>query len=97
MVEEYQRNYCDLTPYVTFAYNTWYYSSTTLSSFYLLYLREAETPIDLVMENVGEAISADLNNYVTKMRKRMEQTFQTVRNQLGQAFQRAKQAYDGRV
>ena len=36
MVYENQRNWCELTPYVTFAYNTSYHSSTTFSPFYLL-------------------------------------------------------------
>ena len=86
-----------MTPYVTFAYNTSYHFSTTFSPFYLLYLPEARIPIDLVMKNVSEAVPADWNDYVTKMRSRMNQVFQTVRDQLGQAFQSAKQAYDGRV
>ena len=41
MVDENQRNWCELTPYETLAYNTSYRSSTTFSLFYLLYLREA--------------------------------------------------------
>ena len=86
-----------MTPYVTFAYNTSYHSSTTFSPFYLLYLREACIPIDLVMENVGEVVPAAWDDYVTEIRSKMEQAFQTVRDQLGQAFQRAKQAYDSHV
>ena len=35
MVDENQRNWCELTPYITFAYNTSYHSSTTFSPFYL--------------------------------------------------------------
>ena len=97
MVDENQRNWCELTPYVTFAYNTSYYSSTTFSPFYLLYLRESRIPIDLVMQCVGDVVPADWNDYVVEMRDRMEKVFDTVREQLGQAFQRAKQAYDGRV
>ena len=38
------------------------------------------------MKGVGEAVPADWNDYVTEMRNRMEQAFQTVRDQLGQAF-----------
>ena len=49
------------------------------------------------METVGEAVSAEWDDYVTEMRSRMKKTFQTVRDHLGQAFQRAKQVYDGRV
>ena len=49
------------------------------------------------MENVGESIPANWDDYVTEMRDRMEKTFRIVRDQLGQAFQRAKQVYDGLV
>ena len=66
-------------------YNTSYHSSTTFSPLDLLYLREDRISIDLVTETM------------TEMRSRMEQAFQTVRDQLCQAFQRTKQAYDGRV
>ena len=40
---------------------------------------------------------ADWDDHVSEMRNLMEQAFQTVRDQFGQAFQRAKQTYDGRV
>ena len=97
MVDENQKNWCELTPYVTFAYNTSYHSSTTFSTFYLLHLREARIPIDLVMECVGDVVPADWNDYVVEMRNRIKKAFDTVREQLGQAFQRAKQTYDGHV
>ena len=49
------------------------------------------------MKNVSKAAPAAWDEYVTEMLSRMEQAFQTVRDHLGQALQRAKQAYDGRV
>ena len=88
MVDENQRNWSELTPY---------HYCTTFSPFYLLYLREARIPIYLAMANVGEAMPADWDDYVSKMRSRMEQAFQAVLDRLGQAFQRAKQAYDDRA
>ena len=97
MVDENQKNWCELTPYVAFAYNTSYHSSRAFSPFYLLYLREARIPIDLAMKTVGEVVPAEWDDYMTKVRSRMDGPFQTVRDQLGQAFQRAKQVYDGRV
>ena len=73
------------------------HSSTAFSPFYLLYLREARFPIDLAMENIGESITVDWADYVMDMQRRMVQAFQTVRDQLGQTFQGAKQINDGRV
>ena len=83
MVDENRRNWCELTPYVTFAYNTSCHCSTTFSLFYLLYLREARIPIDLVMENV---VKSYRQTETTEMRSRMEQALQMVRDQLDQAF-----------
>ena len=74
-----------------------YHSSTAFSPFYLLYLHEARIAIDIAMKNVGESIPADWDDNVMEMQRRMEQAFQTVRDQLGQAIQRAKQIYDGCV
>ena len=79
MVDENQRNWCELTLYVTFAYNTSHHSSTTFSPSYLLYLRVARIPIDLAMINVGEAVPADWDDYVTEIRNRMEQAFKSLR------------------
>ena len=73
-VDDNQRNWCELTPYVTFAYNTSYNFSTTFSSFYLLYLREARIPIDLAIVNVGETVPADWDDYATEMRNSLRPT-----------------------
>ena len=53
-LNEDQRNWCEMAPYVAIAYNTAYHSSTTFSPFYLLYLREPRLPIDLALENDGK-------------------------------------------
>ena len=63
----------------------------SVRSIYLLYLREARIPIDLAMKTIGEAVPAEWDDYVTEVRSTMKKTFQTVRDQLGHAFQRAKQ------
>ena len=95
MVDENQKNWCELTPHVAFAYNTSYHSSTAFSPFYLLYLREARIQIYLAMETVGEAVPAEWDDYVTEVRSKLERKFQTVRDRLGHTFQRSKQVYDG--
>ena len=49
------------------------------------------------MENFDESIPANWDDYVTEMRDRTKKTFGNVRDQHRQAFQRAKQVYNGRV
>ena len=79
-VDENQKNWCQQTPFVTFAYKTSYHSSTAVSPFDLLYLREARVPIDLAMENVGESIPVGWDDYVLEIRSRMEKNLQIVRD-----------------
>ena len=71
VVDGNQKNWYKLTPFVTLAYNTSNHSSTAFSPFDVLHLREARIPIDLSMENFGESIPADWNDYVMQIRRRM--------------------------
>ena len=77
LVDGNQRNWYELTPYVTFAYNTSYHSSTTFSPFYLLYLRDGKFQRSDV---------PDWNDYVSEMRSQLEQAFETVRDYSGKPF-----------
>ena len=96
-VNEDQRNWCEMAPYVAFAYNTAYHSSTTFSPFYLLYLREPRLPIDLALENVGEVMPANPIDYVEHVALRMKTGHRIVQESLDCTFGRAKQRYDARV
>jgi hypothetical protein len=49
-----QRDWCEKTPYVTFAYNTSYHTSTSFSPFYLMFLREPVVGLDLGLPTVPE-------------------------------------------
>jgi len=48
LVNENQRNWCEIVPYVTYAYNTTSHGTTSFSPFYLMYLCRARTPIELL-------------------------------------------------
>ena len=96
-VDENQRNWTDMLPYVTFAYNTSYHSSTTFSPFYLLYLREPNVAIDLMVDRPTPALPASVDDYALKMAERMRQAYRIVHDQLKCCFSRAKKRYDWRV
>ena len=97
VVDTNQRNWCEMVPYVTFAYNNVFHSSTTFSPFFLLYLREARLPLDLALDNVGEEMPSYSPEYVEVMNERMRSVYKLVRDSLQSAFSRSKQTYDARV
>ena len=45
-----QRNWCELVPYVTYAYNAMSHGTTSFLPFYLMYMRRARTPIELLYD-----------------------------------------------
>ena len=96
-LNEDQRNLCDMAPYVAFAYDTAYHSSTTFSPFYLLYLREPRLPIDLALANVGEVMPANPVDYVEHVALRVKTVHRIVQESLDCMFGRAKQRYDAWV
>jgi len=96
-VDENQRNWTDMLPYVTFAYNTSYRSSTTFSPFYLLYLREPNAAINLMVNRPTPALPASVDYYALKIAERMRQAYCIVHDQLKCCFSRAKKRYDWRV
>ena len=96
-VEENQRDWCELVPYVTFAYNISYHASTTHSPFYLMFLREPRTGVDLLLETSSERFGTNLDDFTEEMEKRMKIAYALVADQLGVSFSRAKARYDRRV
>jgi len=50
LVAENQRNWCELVPYVTYAYNTTSHGTNSLSPFFLMYMCRARTPIKLLFD-----------------------------------------------
>jgi hypothetical protein len=96
-VNQDKKNWTDMVPYVTFAYNTSFHSSTTNSPFYLVFLREPKLGIDLLIEQPSEALPMDLDEYAVHMAERMTKAYTIVHEQLKCAFSQAKRQYNQRV
>jgi len=94
LVNENQRNWCEIVPYVTYAYNTTSHGTTSFSPFYLMYLRRARTPIELLYNLPLETQYENEDAYVSEASERMRKAFQVVRKQLNANFERAKRRYD---
>ena len=96
-VADNQKNWTDCLPYVVYAYNTAYHSSTTFTPFYLMFLREPRMGIDMVSEEFTAAKFASQEEYAHVMRQRMQAAYKLVHEQLKTVFARAKRRYDVRV
>ena len=94
LVRKNQRDWFQLTPYVTYAYNTTIHSATGFSPFYLMHLRRARVPLELLIGTPSEAAYESEDTYVTAASERMRLAYSLVREQLRASFDRAKNRYD---
>ena len=92
-----QRDWDELTPYVTYYYNTAYHSVTTYSPFYLMFLRQPTLNVDLIAEVPRPEVSNNEDQFVSEVRDRMRMAYAIVREHLKSSFGRAKTRYDHRV
>jgi len=92
-----QRNWCDLTPYVTYAYNTATHSASSLTPYYLLHLRHPRAPIELMIEKRTQAAVNSTEEYVEEVAERMRLAYSAVRHGLKASFERCKRRCDARV
>ena len=96
-IDQDQRNWSDMVGYVTFAYNTSYHSSTTYSPFFLVYMREPNLAIDLLIDRPSPALPESTDEYAKVMAERMRKAYEIVNKQLKCSFSRAKRRYDTRI
>ena len=96
-VKSHQKDWSDLVPYVTFAYNTAVHSVTKHTPFYLMFARHPITGIDWQLEHPSPAEVQDVDEFSEQMRKRMREAHEIVAEQLKCAFVRNKARYDARV
>jgi len=62
-----QRNWCKLTPYVTYMYNTAYHSSMAYSPFFLMFMRRPHSEIELQIKTPMLALSENTEEFVEEV------------------------------
>jgi len=97
LVKKNQRDWCELMLYITYAYNTTIHSATGFSPFYLVHLRRARVPVELLIGTPTEAAYETEDTYVTAASERMRLAYALVREQLQAGFDKVKKRYDERV
>ncbi|UYV78619.1 hypothetical protein LAZ67_16002183, partial [Cordylochernes scorpioides] len=86
-----QKDWDQVLPYVTFAYNTAKQEATGYTPFFLVHAREAETYIDAVLPYLPYEISDD---YVGELVTRTEEARQLSRSRLLQSQAKDRRLYD---
>ncbi|UYV72138.1 hypothetical protein LAZ67_9001944 [Cordylochernes scorpioides] len=86
-----QKDWDQVLPYVTFAYNTAKQEATGYTPFFLVHGREAETYIDAVLPYLPDEISDD---YVGELVTRAEEARQLSRSRLLQSQAKDRRLYD---
>ncbi|UYV77154.1 hypothetical protein LAZ67_14003459 [Cordylochernes scorpioides] len=86
-----QKDWDQVLPYVTFAYNTAKQEATGYTPFFLVHAREAETYIDAVLPYLPDEIS---NDYVGELVTRAEEARQLSRSRLLQSQAKDCRLYD---
>jgi len=96
-IEENQRQWDSLLPYIMAAYRSSTHESTRYSPNYLTFGREVRAPAYLVYGTPSESVPTTFGSYAEEIEIRMKQSYTLVREQLGVAAQRNKHTYDVRV
>ncbi|UYV73923.1 K02A2.6-like, partial [Cordylochernes scorpioides] len=86
-----QKDWDQVLPYVTFAYNTAKQEATGYTPFFLVHARKAETYIDAVLPYLPDEISDD---YVGELVTRAEEARQLSRSRLLQSQAKDRRLYD---
>ena len=90
-----QKNWDELLPFVTFAYNTAIQETTGFTPFYLLHGREAETTLDTMFPYSPDEPDKE-NDYVSQLIEKAEESRQLARIRTLQAQARDRQRYDAK-
>jgi len=78
LVKKNQQDWCELTPCITCTYNTTVHSVTGFSPFYLVHLRLARVPFELLIGTPTEAVYETEDTYVAAAIERMRQAYARV-------------------
>ncbi|GFV07019.1 transposon Ty3-I Gag-Pol polyprotein [Trichonephila clavipes] len=92
-VDAEQKNWDEILPFVTFAYNTAKQKTTGFKPFYLLHGREAETTLDTMLPFCPNDFDA---NNITKIAARAEESRQLSRVHTLRAQDKDRRRYDSK-
>ncbi|GFX71227.1 retrovirus-related Pol polyprotein from transposon 412 [Trichonephila clavipes] len=88
-----QKNWDEILPFVTFAYNTAKQETTGFTPFYLLHGREAETTLDTMLPFCPNNFD---DNNITKIAARAEESRQLARVHTLRAQDKDRRRYDSK-
>lgn len=94
LMAEHPLDWEELLPYCTFSYNTSVHASTKLTPFYILYGREARTPMDLLFGRADPPVKENLPTYIRHLAERLEEAATIARTNLRAAQTIQKAYYD---
>ena len=97
VVDEHQRHWDSMLPYVMAAYRSSRHEATQYSPNYLLMGREVRAPVDLVYGSPETTPPATFDDYAEELEDRLRRSYVLVRKHLGEAAVRSKRYYDLRV
>src|SRR5271155_313836 len=92
-----QKNWCEMVPYVGYAYNIATHSATTYSLFHLMFGREAKTNLNNLLEIPDDKRERTPESYAQEVTHSRAQAYDIVCEELKRKFEKAKQRYDARV
>ena len=90
------KNWDKMIPYILFAYREVPQATTGFSPFELLFGRDVRGPLDVLREQWESADKSDENvvSYVLKLRSRMAEMAEVVRQNMAEGQKRQKEWYD---
>jgi len=97
MIDENQRDWDSLLPYVMAAYRSSRHEATQFTPNYLMLSREVRAPVDIVYGSPEVAPKGTYDNYADELQHRLLCAYSQVRKHLQEAAQRSKRYYDLKV
>ena len=97
MIDEFQRDWDSLFPYVMAAYRSSRHEATQYTPNFLMKGREVRAPVDIVYGSSEASQPGSYDSYADEMQQRMLCAYSFVREHLHEAASRSKRYYDLRV
>ena len=97
LVDENQRNWDDLLPFVLMAYRSVEQETTGFSPNYLMLGREVSTPLDLAYEMPAAAKSIPQNRWAWVLKENMETAHSLVKEHIAESMARQKTLHDQKL